>query len=169
VRAPGGTDPQGEPSRISPMRRIAVLTGLLVAAGTLAAVAFAGPYIGPASKTRAQVGEVIHLKAGAGIRMYALLPLYLVSTKDALLPTPCRFRGRDGICEPRAGAPPRGGKYHRIGTLNVRHANDVTITYRVPKLAPGKYLYVLYCGPCYKGRGGSLIAQLQPPTLTVVP
>lgn len=151
-----------------PVRKSAVLTAVLVAAGILAAHAFAGPYIGPASKTHAHVGDVIYLKAGAGIRMYALLPLYLVSTKDALLPTPCTFKGADGICEPRVEAPPRGGKYHRIGTLNVRHANDVTISFRVPKLAPGIYLYVLYCGPCYKGRGGSLIAQLQPPTLTVV-
>jgi hypothetical protein len=156
------------PARSSFVRRTAVLIALLVAAGALAALAMAGPYIGPASKTRAHVGDVIHLKAGAGIRMYALLPLYLVSAKDALLPTPCTFKGKDGICEPRIAAPPRGGKYHRIGTLNVRHANDVTITFRVPRLAPGKYLYVLYCGPCYKGRGGSLIAQLQPPTLTVV-
>jgi hypothetical protein len=151
------------------VRKLAVFLTLLIAAGALTALAVAGPYIGPASKMRAHVGDVIHLKAGAGIHMYALLPLYLVSTKDALLPTPCKFKGTDGICEPRVGAPPRGGKYHRIGTLNVRHANDVTIIFRVPKLAPGKYLYVLYCGPCYKGRGGSLIAQLQPPTLTVVP
>jgi hypothetical protein len=150
------------------VRKTAVVTAVLVAAGTLAALAVAGPYIGPASKTRAHVGDVVHLKAGAGIRMYALLPLYLVSTKDALLPTPCKFKGADGICEPRVGAPPRGGKYHRIGTLNVRHTNDVTITFRVPRLAPGTYIYVLYCGPCYKGRGGSLIAQRQPPTLTVV-
>jgi hypothetical protein len=150
------------------VRKIAVLAALLGAAGAFAALAVAGPYIGPASKTRAHVGEVIHLKAGAGIRMYALLPLYLVSTKDALLASPCTVRGRQGICEPRVSAPPRSKKFHRIGTLNVRHANDVTITFRVPKLAPGKYLYVLYCGPCYKGRGGSLIAQLQPPTLTVV-
>jgi hypothetical protein len=135
----------------------------------LAVVAVAGPYIGPASKTRARAGDVIHLKAGAGIRMYALLPLYLVSAKDALRAAPCKVRGSNAICEPRVGAPPRGGKYHRIGTLNVRHANDVTITFRVPKLAPGKYLYVLYCGPCYRGPGGSLIAQTQPPTLTVVP
>jgi hypothetical protein len=141
---------------------------VLAAAGTLAALAVAGPYVGPASKTRAHVGDTIYLKAGAGIRMYALLPLYLVSAKDALLPTPCTFKGAGGICEPRVGAPPRGGKYHRIGTLNVRHSNDVTITYRVPKLAPGTYLYVLYCGPCYKGRGGSLIAQQQPPMLTVL-
>ncbi|HEV7640110.1 MAG TPA: hypothetical protein VGO39_04465 [Gaiellaceae bacterium] len=150
------------------MRRVAVLTALLVAAGALAALAVAGPYIGPASKTRARVGDVIHLKAGAGIRMYALLPLYLVSTKDALLPTPCTIKGTDGICEPRVAGPPRGATYHRIGTLNVRHANDVTITFRVPKLTPGEYLYVLYCGPCYRGPGGSLIAQTQPPTLTVV-
>lgn len=99
------------------MRNNAVLTAVLVAAGTLAALALAGPYIGPASKTRARVGDVSHLKAGAGIRTYALLPLYLVSTKDGLLPTPCKFKGTDGICEPRLGAPPRGGKYHRIGTL----------------------------------------------------
>jgi hypothetical protein len=150
------------------MRRITVVAALLVAAGMLATLAVAGPYIGPASKTRAHAGDVIRLKAGAGIRMYALLPLYLVSTKDALLPRPCTFKGKDGICEPRVGAPPRGGSYHRIGTLNVRHANDVTITYRVPRLVPGKYLYVLYCGPCYPGRGGSLIAWTQQPTLTVV-
>jgi hypothetical protein len=154
--------------RSSVVRKIVVLAAVLASAGAIAALALAGPYIGPASKTRAHVGDVIHLKAGAGIRMYALLPLYLVSTKDALLPTPCKFKGADGICEPRVGAPPRGGKYHRIGTLNVRHANDVTITFRVPKVAPGRYLYVLYCGPCYKGRGGSLIAQQQPPTLTVL-
>jgi hypothetical protein len=153
---------------MSPVRRIAVLATSLVAAGGLAALAVAGPYIGPASKTRARVGDVIHLKAGAGIRMYALLPLYLVSTKDVPPPTPCKVNGTDGICEPRVAAPPRGGKYHRVGTLNVRHANDVTITYRVPHLAPGNYIYVLYCGPCYSGRGGSLIAEMQTPTLTVV-
>jgi hypothetical protein len=134
----------------------------------LAEPAEAGPYIGPASKTRARVGDVIHLKAGAGIRMYALLPLYLVSTNDVLLPRPCTINGTDGTCEPRVAGQPRGRKYHRVGTLNVRHANDVTITYRVPRLAPGTYRYVLYCGPCYRGPGGSLIAEMQTPTLTVV-
>jgi hypothetical protein len=67
----------------------------LVAAAVLSAVALAGPYIGPASTSRAHSGEVIHLKAGA--------------------------------------------TFHRIGTLNVRHAHDVTITFHVPQLAPGKY------------------------------
>jgi hypothetical protein len=150
------------------MRRSAIFIAILVAAGALATLAIAGPYIGPASKTRARAGDVIHLKAGAGIRMYALLPLYLVAAKDVLPPTQCKVNGQDGICEPRVAAPPRGGKYHRIGTLNVRHANDVTIAYRVPHLPPGTYLYVLYCGPCYSGPGGSLIAQTPTPTLTVV-
>jgi hypothetical protein len=151
------------------MQRIAVGMGFVVAAAALSGVALAGPYIGPASQTRAHVGDVIRLKAGAGIRMYALLPLYLVPVKDVPLPSPCELRnGGNAICEPRVAAPPRGATFHRIGTLNVRHAYDVTITFRVPRLAPGKYLYVLYCGPCYKGPGGSLIAQRQPPTLTVV-
>jgi hypothetical protein len=152
---------------MSLVRRVAVLATFVVAAGALATLAVAGPYIGPASKTRARVGDVIHVKAGAGIRMYALLPLYLVAAKDVLPPTQCKVNGKDGICEPRVAAPPRGAAYHRIGTLNVRHANDVTITYRVPHLAPGTYIYVLYCGPCSSGPGGSLIAQTPTPTLTV--
>jgi hypothetical protein len=56
---------------------------------------------------------------------------------------------------PRAAS---GRPLPRIATLNVRHANTVRVSYRVPRLAPGRYVYVLYCGPCWRGPRGSLIA-----------
>jgi hypothetical protein len=93
------------------------------------------------------------------VRLYALLPLYLVSARAAPPLLTCRLRnGSAAICPTTHLGPPQGGRYHRIATLNVRHANTVRVSYRVPRLAPGRYVYVLYCGPCWRGPRGSLIA-----------
>jgi hypothetical protein len=103
--------------------------------------------------------------------MYALLPLYLVPAKEAPRPHPCQLRnGQPAICAATSLGPPHGARYHRIATLNVRHANTVRVSFRVPRLAPGGYVYVLYCGPCWRGARGSLIAfnDRTAPVLTVV-
>jgi hypothetical protein len=102
--------------------------------------------------------------------MYALLPLYLVAAKDAPPVRSCRLRnGSPATCAATSLGPPHGGKYHRVGTLNVRHANTVHVSFQVPRLAPGRYVYVLYCGPCTRGPRGSLIAfdDNRAPILTV--
>jgi hypothetical protein len=99
------------------------------------------------------------VQAGAGVRMYALLPLYLVAAKDAPPLHACHLRnGSPATCPSTSLGPPHGGNYHRVATLNVRHANTVHVSFRVPRLAPGRYVYVLYCGPCWRGPRGSLIA-----------
>lgn len=91
--------------------------------------------------------------------MYALLPLYLVAAKDAPPLHSCRLRnGSPATCPTTSLGPPDGAEYHRVGTLNVRHANTVHLSFRVPRLAPGRYVYVMYCGPCIRGPRGSLIA-----------
>lgn len=143
----------------------AVGAALLITGG-----ATAGPFVGKASKTRARAGDVVRVQAGAGLRFYALLPLYLVRRELAPQPKPCTVNGQDGICAAEEPSPPRGGIYHRIGTVNVRHWNVNTVTYRVPKLRPGVYVYVMYCGPCNAGAGGSVIAfdQGASPKLTVL-
>lgn len=148
--------------------RNAVLLGVaLVCALGLGPAAGAGPYIESASRTRVHAGDVVRLRAGAGLRLYALLPLYLVPARSAPRPYPCTVRGQVGSCEPAVPRPPRGAAFHRIGTLNTRHSKEVTILFRVPRLRPGPYVYVLYCGPCHRGPDGSLIAWLPRPTLTV--
>ena len=103
--------------------------------------------------------------------MYALLPLYLVRAGAAPPPRSCALRdGQPATCPATSLGPPHGGRYHRVATLNVRHANTVHVSFRVPDLGPGAYVYVLYCGPCWRGPRGSLIAFAYPgaPRLTIV-
>jgi hypothetical protein len=137
----------------------------------LAAPAAAGPFLDWSRPARAHVGELVQLQGGAGVRMYALLPLYLVPARKAPPLRTCRLRNGDpATCPSTSVGPPRGGVYHRVATLNVRHANTVRVRFRVPRLAPGRYVYVLYCGPCRRGPRGSLIAfdYSGAPVLTVV-
>jgi hypothetical protein len=147
---------------------------LVAAAGAvlvLAPAAGAGPFLDWSRPARVQVGDVVHLQGGAGVRMYALLPLYLVAARDAPPLRTCTLRnGSRASCPTTSLGPPHGGVYHRVAVLNVRHANTVRVSFRVPSLAPGRYVYVLYCGPCWRGPRGSMIAFDFPraPTLTVV-
>lgn len=139
----------------------------------LALPAGAGPFLDWSRPSVARVGDVVHVQAGAGIRMYALLPLYLVAAKETPPLHPCELRdGHTAVCPSTSPGPPRGAaRYHRIATLNVRHANTVDVPFRVPHLGPGRYVYVLYCGPCWRGPRGSLISlngRTQHPELTVV-
>lgn len=53
------------------------------AALVTAAGATAGPFVGKASKTRARPGDVVRVQAGAGLRFYALLPLYIACNAGA--------------------------------------------------------------------------------------
>lgn len=149
--------------------RVAGATALAFAVVlVLASASGAGPYITSASTSRAHVGDLVRVRAGAGLRLYEKLPLYLVSAAKAPLAYPCTRHGHAGLCRPVAAHAPHGGIYHQIGVLNVRRRKDIRISFRVPKLAPGRYLYVLYCGWCARGSGGSLIAWTPRPTLTVL-
>ena len=137
--------------------RLCLIT--ICAALVLAAPASAGPFIDWSRPATARVGDVIGVQAGAGLRMYALLPLYLVAAKDAPAVGACTLRdGQAATCPATSLGPPHSARYHRVATLNVRHANTVHVSFRVPRLAPGRYVYVLYCGPCWRGQRGSLIA-----------
>jgi hypothetical protein len=141
------------------------------AALVLAAAASAGPFLDWSRPASAHVGDLIRVQAGAGVRMYALLPLYLVAAGDVPPLHACTLRnGSAATCPTTSLGPPHNGRYHRVATLNVRHANTVHVSFRLPRLAPGRYVYVLYCGPCWRGPRGSLIAfdDRSAPALTIV-
>jgi hypothetical protein len=124
-----------------------------------AAPAAAGPFLDWSRPTTVRVGSRVQVQAGAGVRMYALLPLYLVAARYAPPLHPCKLRnGHPATCPATSLGPPSSSRYHRIGTLNVRHVNTVRVSFRVPRLADGRYVYVIYCGPCWRGPRGSLIS-----------
>jgi hypothetical protein len=151
--------------------RTAGLLLTIVAVLTLvASPAGAGPFLDWSRPSVARVGDVVRVQAGAGVRMYALLPLFLVPQAEAPGVHGCKLRnGHDALCPATSLGPPRGAAYHRIATLNVRHANTVRVVFHVPRLSPGRYVYVLYCGPCTRGPRGSVISfGRKAPVLTVV-
>lgn len=132
---------------------------LTVACLALPDAGAAGPFLDSSRPSVVRAGDRVQVQAGAGVRMYALLPLYLIAADQAPPLHACKLRnGSAATCPTTHLGPPQGGVYHRVATLNVRHANTVRVSFHVPSLAPGRYVYVLYCGPCTRGPRGSLIA-----------
>jgi hypothetical protein len=95
------------------------------------------------------------------------MPLYLVAQAKAPRPFACGPRTKagkpTGFCDPVLRAPPRGAPFHRAGLLDFRrHPRDIRLIFRVPHLRPGVYEFVIYCDPCHRGEGGSLITSGSP-------
>jgi hypothetical protein len=135
-----------------------VIVGLVGAANASADIGVES--VRPAKAT---IGSRVVVRAGSGLKLWERMPLYLV--RLARMPRPARC-GATAICEPHLPRRPEGSRYLRIGTLSFRRAKTTTIAFRVPRLAPGGYGFVIYCGPCYRGPGGSLITNTQV-TLTI--
>jgi hypothetical protein len=87
-------------------------------------------------------------------------PISLVPIGRAPEPHRC---GPRALCSPEAKAPPSHGPYRYLGRAVAAKggASDIpryVLDFEVPDLRPGLYAYVLYCGACTRGSGGSLIA-----------
>lgn len=128
-----------------------------VALGALALVsnAGAGIYVEAVQPTQAHVGGLLKVRISAGLRLWEKIPLYIVASSSALRPHQC---GRNGICEPKVARPPTGVAYRHIATVSFRRVREQVVSIRVPSLKPGRYEIAFYCGACYRGPGGSLIA-----------
>jgi hypothetical protein len=144
--------------------RLLVVSVSLVIVALLGAVR-AGADIGVQSLRPERVvsGERVVVRVGSGLKMWERLPLYLVPREQMPLPAGC---GAHAICEPRLSRPPAETPYVRVATLSFRRARNTALSFRVPRLAAGRYSLVIYCGPCYGGAGGSLITNTRV-TLTV--
>jgi hypothetical protein len=139
----------------------AVLLGVGLPASARADIALLS--VQPAT---AQIGQRVEVRAGA-YEPFAAMPLYLVAKARAPKPFargPRTKAGKPtGFCEPVLRAPPRGAPFHRVGLLDFRrHPRAVRLSFRVPHLTPGVYEFVIYCDPCHRGEGGSLITSGSP-------
>jgi hypothetical protein len=81
-------------------------------------------------------------------------PVYLVPASRAPGLVPCQ---PGALCEPRVKRAPSHAPYTLLGRIRYRPSGTGTLRFQVPKLRPGRYRFVLYCAPCYRGPGGSLI------------
>ena len=124
-----------------------LLTTVVAVSGFLGVTGLAGADVGVVLDTATvRVGEALRGSGdGAG------MPVYLVPARIALRPFPCHGDGYCNHCSKRPPGPP----YVLLGRLAVTRDvyQDQRFSFRVPKVAPGRYRVALWCRAC----GGSLI------------
>lgn len=109
-------------------------------------------------KTHVQPGERMTIWGNGcrgGKRFHLGMRVYLVAERHQWAT----------VYKPR---PPDGPPYHFLGRFRCTHTHPPqpwgdggywtgTVTFRVPRVRPGRYQLVLYCAPCHKGPGGELV------------
>jgi hypothetical protein len=103
----------------------------------------------------ARPGEVVTVVAGA-YKAVPRMPLYLVPRARVRPPHPC---GPNALCDTVLARPPRHAPYLLAGLLDFRrHPRRVVVRFRLPRLSPGVYEFLIYCDLCHRGPGGTLIS-----------
>ncbi len=129
-------------------------------------IALAAALVGAAS-ARADIGVLRSDPAAAapGERASVAIgcggcPLEGLALPIALVPAghtgehPCRGTS----CARASSEPPLGPPYIPVGVARPGHPPGVNrLEFDVPEAEPGRYAYVIWCGPCWPGRDGSLI------------
>jgi len=103
-------------------------------------------------------GELVDLRVACGgcPRGGLRLPVSLVPAAQAPRPQRCR---ENALCAPTMREAPRELPFRFIGLTN---ANS-RLRFAIPDLNPGRYAFVIYCGPCWRGPAGSLITDTGDP------
>ena len=109
------------------------------------------------SRTSGQPGDRVVARFGGYDREWPRMPVYLVRALRAPHSAPCLDLDVRAVCEARVPRPPHGEPYTFIGRIHYAPPTRGRFRFRVPRLAPGYYAFLVYCAPCYKGPGGSLI------------
>jgi hypothetical protein len=89
----------------------------------------------------------------------AAFPISLVPIEQAPRPHRC---GPNALCAAEARRPPARAPYTYLGEAVAEGRKGggpprYGLEFAVPYLRPGLYTYVIYCGVCSRGAGGSLI------------
>ena len=130
------------------MRRLTL--GAAVAVAALASTARADVGLFSISRTSGRVGDRVVARFGGYDRQWPRFPVYLVpAPQDPQIPA---------CCEARVRRPPHGGRFRFLGRVHYGPPQRGRFVFRVPRLRPGTYGFVLYCAPCYKGPDGSLVS-----------
>lgn len=109
------------------------------------------------SRTSGRPGDRVAARFGGYDREWPRMPVYLVPATRAPHPAPCHGLDTRAVCEARVPRPPHGAPYTFIGRIHYAPPTRGRFRFRVPRLARGYYAFLVYCAPCYKGPGGSLI------------
>ena len=126
----------------------------LAIALVLAAAAAADIGVVTVSRTSARPGDVVVVRFGGYAGEAPRMPAYLVLHMRAPRATACR---RNAVCAPFAARAPQRWPYVFIGRIRFAPPASGRLRFRVPRVPAGAYRFVVYCAPCYKGPGGSLI------------
>jgi hypothetical protein len=130
------------------MRRLTLVAAVVVAAFASTARADVGLF--SISRTSGRPGDRVVARFGGYDRQWPRFPVYLVpAPRDPQIPA---------CCEARVRHPPRGGRFTFLGRVHYGPPQRGRFLFRVPRLRPGTYGFVLYCAPCYKGPDGSLVS-----------
>jgi hypothetical protein len=109
------------------------------------------------SRTSGHPGDRVVARFGGYDQPWPHMPLYLVPAPRAPRVRPCLVHGVPTGCLARVRRAPRGSPFTPLGRIRYAPPRSGRFAFRVPRLAPGYYSLVIYCAPCYKGPGGSLI------------
>jgi hypothetical protein len=113
----------------------------------LVAVTPANADIGVLSVTRtsARPGDVVVVRFGGYTREWPRMPAYLVPSARA--PGAAAF----------VRAAPTRWPYAFIGRVHFAPPTLGRLRFRVPRVPSGTYHFVVFCAPCVRGPGGSLV------------
>ena len=118
---------------------------LLLSALLFAAPAAADIGVISVTRTSARPGDVVVVRFGGYANAWPRMPAYLVPSARA---------PGTAIFVPN---PPKRWPYVLIGRIHYAPPARGRLRFHVPNLASGTYHFVVYCGPCVRGPGGSLI------------
>jgi hypothetical protein len=104
-------------------------------------------------------GQVVDLGTGCGgARCPGRFPVSLVPSARAPRDHPCRGKA---LCSPEVAGPPRKRPFVFLGWAeqagSTSYGRRYELRFRVPRVRPDVYAFVIYCGGCSSGPGGSLI------------
>jgi hypothetical protein len=110
-------------------------------------------------------GQSVKVDAGCGGPCPPRLPISLVPLARAPTPQPCH--AGKAVCSPEAAEPPREPPYVFLGWAKQDSASSAVAYYRlrfrVPRITPGVYAFVIFCSGCAPGRRGALVVTTRQP------
>ncbi len=156
------------PIRLPRILRRLLVAGLFASAMLLAASPADGDIaVVGVSPTVGTPGQFVDLGIGCGGGCGRRIPVSLVPSARAPKDYSCGAN-MNILCAPSAREPPRERPYVLLGWAKKKGAPSSPVQYyrlrfRVPRVGSGIYAFVIYCGGCSSGAGGSLIADTSDP------
>ncbi|HEX6700300.1 MAG TPA: hypothetical protein VF101_06165 [Gaiellaceae bacterium] len=139
------------------MRARVVIALSLIGLATVASTARSDVGLISIDRTSGRPGDRVVARFGGYDRQWPRMPVYLVPARRSPQRAPCLGIDPRAVCEARVPRAPKGVPYTFLGRIHYAPPARGRFRFRVPRIAPGLYALLVYCAPCYKGPGGSVI------------